>query len=449
MQLRLSEFCAMISDTLQTTFAERAWWVLAEIKERNDKGEYLYFELVEKSANGSDIVARINASVWRREAVAAFRNFEDVTGKRPDKGMQVLVKAGVNYHPVYGLSLQLFDIDAQHMLGQLELHRRRTIEALSKKEDVQLIDGVFHTKNKTKPLPAVIQRIAIITSASAAGYQDFMHTLERNIFGYRFTCTPYFSILQGENAAAKMKEQLIKIHADWNNGNSKTFDAVVFIRGGGAQSDLLPFDDFHLAYAVSRFPIPVITGIGHLKDESIVDMVANTSTKTPTQAAELIIDHNRAFEEQIGDLRQLIVLRTNNLLTAQHRRLDHAGMIVTNGTTQLINATENKLQRIRDRITSGAEKSMLASAQALGEMQRNLSPLTTRLIERQSHQLDLFTERIKLLHPINVLKRGYAMILKNDQPVVSANAAVAGDQLKIVMHDGSINTTVNDTTLNP
>ncbi|HET6992938.1 MAG TPA: exodeoxyribonuclease VII large subunit, partial [Bacteroidia bacterium] len=342
-QLRLSQLCRLIDDALKTAFSERAYWVLAEIKERNDKGDYIYFELVEKASNGTEIIARINGSVWRKEALAAFRNFEDITGKRPDKGMQVLIKAGINYHPVYGLSLQLFDIDSQHMLGQLELQRRKTIEQLATKPGIRLIDGVLHTPNKELKLNPVIQHIALITSASAAGYQDFLHTLEQNTFGYKFSCVPYFSILQGEKAAEQMKEQLIRVFEDSKIG--KKFDVVVFIRGGGAQSDLLPFDNFNLAHAVARFPIPVITGIGHLRNESIVDMAANISTKTPTRTAELIIAHNRSFEEQLMGLRELITLRSTNLLTKHHRKLDHIGAILSNGTIQLLNTSGNQLSR--------------------------------------------------------------------------------------------------------
>jgi exodeoxyribonuclease VII large subunit len=440
-QLRLSELCSLIDDALKIAFNDKAYWILAEIKERNDKGEYIYLELVEKAANGTEIVARVNASVWRREALAAFRNFEDLTGKRPEKGMQVLVKAGVNYHPVYGLSLQLFDIDSQHMLGQLELLRRKTIEQLAAKPGIRLIDNVLHTPNKNLELAPVIQKIAIITSASAAGYQDFLHTLEQNVFGYKFSCATYFSILQGEKAAEQMKEQLLKIFED--SKNKKQFDAVVIIRGGGAQSDLLPFDNFNLSHAVARFPVPVITGIGHLRNETIVDMVAHTATKTPTQAAELIIGHNRSFEEEVMGLRELITLRTNNLLAKHHRKLDHVGAILSGGTMQLLNTSGNQLNRMLEKISSGAQKIALSENQRIGELQRNLPVLSERLLERHRHRLDILTERVKNLSPENVLKRGYAMIVKNEQLIVSAKQINKGDEVKIVMKDGEHLATIN------
>lgn len=440
-QLRLSELCRLIDDALKTAFNERAYWVLAEIKERNDKGDYIYFELVEKASNGTEIIARMNGSVWRKEALAAFRNFEDITGKRPDKGMQVLIKVGINYHPVYGLSLQLFDIDSQHMLGQLELQRRKTIEQLSVKPGIRLVDGILLTPNKSLEFSPVIQNIALITSASAAGYQDFLHTLEQNTFGYKFSCVPYFSILQGEKAADQMKEQLLKIFED---SKIQRFDAVVFIRGGGAQSDLLPFDNFNLAHAVARFPIPVITGIGHLRNESIVDMVAHTSTKTPTRAAELIIGHNRAFEEDVMSLRELISLRSTNLLAKHHRKLDHIGAILSNGTIQLLNTSGNQLNRILEKISNGSQKITLAESQRINETQKDLQGLSDRFFDRHRHRLDILTERVKNLSPENVLKRGYAMITKNEELVISASKIERGDYLKIIMKDGTLLSNIID-----
>src|ERR1044071_8633847 len=143
--IRLSELLTIVDDALRQTLGERTWWIVAEIRERNDRGDYIYFELTEKSEVNDELIARVRASVWRREAIAAFRNFEDITGKRPDKGMQVLVRAGVTFHAVHGLSLQLFDIDSQHMLGQLELHRRQTIAQLATQPEIRLTDGRFDT----------------------------------------------------------------------------------------------------------------------------------------------------------------------------------------------------------------------------------------------------------------------------------------------------------------
>ena len=432
--IRLSELLSLVDDALRTSLGEKSWWVLAEIKERNDRGEHIYFELAEKSGAGEDIVARIRASVWRREAVAAFRNFEDITGKRADKGMQVLVRASVTFHATYGLSLQLSDIDSQHMLGQLELQRRNTIAQLGAQKDIELIDGRFDTPNKREELPAVIQHIAIITSASAAGYQDFVHTLETNPFGYKFQVRPYFSILQGENAAESMREQLIAIYKDFQEG--KPTDVVLLVRGGGAQSDLLPFDQFRLAHALARFPIPVIAGVGHLKNESVADMVVHTSVKTPTQAAEFLIDHNRQFEEEIEGAREMIILKTQNLLSVFHRKLDHAGTKINSGAVSLVYTRTSQLERVRENLRAVAVGQIALAGNKLTEQRIRLSGFAEKLLYLQSHHLDKTEEKMRLLDPTVLLKRGYAMVVKDKQIVSSVTKLNNGDKISLVFADG-------------
>lgn len=441
--IRLSELLNLVDDALRTALGEKTWWILAEIKERNERGEYIYFELAEKSGAGEDIIARIRASVWRREAIAAFRNFEDITGKRADKGMQVLVRAGVTFHPTHGLSLQLFDIDSQHMLGQLELHRRHTIAQLAAQKGIRLEDGKFDTPNKREDLPEVIQNIAVITSASAAGYQDFVHALTNNPFGYRFAIQTYFSILQGEKAAESMRDQLISIYNDIQNGSK--VDVVVLIRGGGAQSDLLPFDQFRLALALARFPIPVIAGIGHLKNESVADLVVHTSVKTPTQAAEYIIDHNRTFEEEVEALREMIILRTQHLIALLHRKLDHAGTKINSGAVDLIHLRSNHLERVKENLRSVATKRITSAGNKLSEQRLLMSGYTDRLLYKQNHAMERLEEKFRLLDPTVLLKRGYAMVMKNNALISSTEKLNIGDQVSIVFEDGAANATITET----
>lgn len=432
----------MVDDALRTTLGEKTWWIIAEIRERNDRGDYIYFELAEKSTGSEDLVARVRASVWRREAIAAFRNFEDITGKRPDKGMQVLVRAGVSFHALHGLSLQLFDIDSQHMLGQLELHRRQTIAQLATQPEIRMVDGRFDTPNKRTPLPDVIQNIAVITSASAAGYQDFSDSLSNNLFGYKFFVKPYFTIVQGEKAAESMREQLLAVYNDTKD--DKPYDAVVLIRGGGAQSDLLPFDQFRLAHALARFPIPVIAGIGHLKNESVADMVVHTSVKTPTQAAEFIIDRNRAFEEEIEAAREMIILRTQNLIAVMNRKIDHFGARINNGAVTLIHTRTRQLERIREGLRSSAVARISSSNSILNEKKLHLALVADKLIYRSKHHLEKLENTFRLLDPLIVLKRGYAIVTKGKQLVSSTKDVIAGDNITLHFSDGTASAEIND-----
>jgi exodeoxyribonuclease VII large subunit len=444
--IRLSELLLIVNDALQIAVGERSWWIIAEIKERTDRGEYIYFELTEKAEAGEDLVARIRASVWRREAVAAFRNFEDITGKRPEKGMQVLVKAGINFHPVHGLSLQLFDIDSQHMLGQLELQRRQTIANLAAQKGIMLRDGVFQTPNKEAELPIVIQNISVITSASAAGYQDFTDTIHNNPFGYKFNIRPYFSILQGEKAAESMREQLLKIYSDHESGIPT--DVVVMVRGGGAQSDLLPFDQFRLAHALARFPIPVITGIGHLKDESVADLVVNTSVKTPTQAAEFIIDHNRSFEESIEGLRELITLRGQMMIKNASRRLDHLSVRISGGTTNLLHLRHNSLVRMQEVLRHSSIQMLNKSANRLNELQLRFRTSPLRITDRASLTLDKLEAQFRLLDPKNILKRGYALISRDQNIIRSVDQISLDETIKVTLADGTLQTVITTITKN-
>jgi exodeoxyribonuclease VII large subunit len=440
--IRLSELLSLVDDALRTALGERTWWIIAEIKERNDKGDYIYFELVEKASSGEDLVARIRASVWRREAIAALRNFEDITGKRPDKGMQVLVRAGVTFHAVHGFSLQLFDIDSQHMLGQLELQRRQTIAQLAAHPDIGFHDGYFDTPNKRADLPVVVQHVAVITSASAAGYQDFSDSLQHNPFGYRYNVRPYFSVVQGDKAAESMREQLLKVYNDVQEG--KQIDLVVLIRGGGAQSDLLPFDQFRLAIALARFPIPVIAGIGHLKNESVADMVVHTSVKTPTQAAEFLIDHNRSFEEEIEAEREMIILKAQALLATAHRKIDHAGAKINNGAVSLIHTRTRHLERVKENLRVTVIERLTESNSRLNESKLTLSNASDKFFYLQKHHLDKLDDKLRLLDPMKILQRGYAMLTRNGEVVSSSKKLNKGDMVDLVFSDGKATAEIND-----
>ena len=440
--IRLSELLSLVDDALRTTLGEKTWWILAEIKERNDKGEYIYFELAEKSESSDDLIARVRASVWRREAIAAFRNFEDITGKRPDKGMQVLLRAGVTFHAVHGFSLQLFDIDSQHMLGQLELQRRQTIAQLAAHPEIRFENGRFDTPNKRADFPVVVQNIAVITSASAAGYQDFEDSLKKNPFGYRYNVRPYFSIVQGEKAAESMRDQLLSVYKDFQEGMPT--DLVVLIRGGGAQSDLLPFDQFRLAIALARFPVPIVAGIGHLKNESVADMVVHTSVKTPTQAAEFIIDHNRAFEEEVEAAREMIILKSQNLLAVMNRKLDHAGTKINTGAVTLVYTRTRYLERVRDNLRAAAVAHLSSNANLLNEKKFRLASGTEKMIYTEKHRLGKMDEKIRLLDPMTILKRGYSMLTRNGEVIASSKKLNPGDQVDLVFSDGKASAQITD-----
>jgi exodeoxyribonuclease VII large subunit len=242
----------------------------------------------------------------------SIKKFESETSQVFTNGIQVLAKVKVEFHRAYGFSLVLHEIDPSFTLGNLEKQRRETLQRLvNENPDAITLSGEeYFTRNKSLSFNPVIQKIAVIGSPNSEGYVDFTHTISSNLFGYKFNVDVYQSSVQGQYAESELVNTLVSVfEADVD------YDCVVIIRGGGARTDFLVFDAYRLARAAARFPIPIITGIGHHKDVSIVDLMVNTSTKTPTKAAEFIISHNRAFEEQLTNAQKSIVIRSQQMMS--------------------------------------------------------------------------------------------------------------------------------------
>ena len=285
---------------VERNFSHQSYWVLADVashKFHAPKG-FHYFDLVEKGDR--NLLAKVNAVAWS-EGAARIRDFERQTGQRFGDDIHVLACVRVDFHALYGLKLTLIDVDAHFTLGQLEAQRQAVFERLLQEapKDVWKVGDRYMTSNKTLRLPRVIQRIAVVASERSAGYEDFRHSLTSHSLGYSFRLTPFDTLVQGPSNAIAIVRRLAEIST-----RQDEFDAVVIVRGGGAQTDLLIFDQYEVARAVAGLRIPVLTGIGHLRNETITDMMAHTATKTPTECADTIINHNRSFEDQLLQLRQ-------------------------------------------------------------------------------------------------------------------------------------------------
>ena len=282
---KLSEVCSIVEDVI--TMETETYWVQAEIASISVRGGHCYLDLVEKSVSG--IVAKMRATIWANVYALLRPYFHEETGTDLQVGMQVLVEATVDFHAVYGLSLNITNIDPTYTIGDLAKQRQETIAKL-------LAEGVMDM-NKSLALPTIVRRIAVISSESAAGYGDFRHQLEDG--GYRFETTLFPAIMQGEHAPKSIIAAL-----DTIANQEEEWDAVVIIRGGGATTDLTCFDDYNLCNHCAQFPLPILTGIGHTRDVSIVDMVVHLPLKTPTAVAAFLIGRFRDAEEQIRTLRQ-------------------------------------------------------------------------------------------------------------------------------------------------
>lgn len=292
--LTLTELCAIIGEALDDSLAP-SYWVKAEISSLSSKGGHLYLELVDGKT------AKMRATCWAGTNEMLMAYFESETGQRLQPGMAVLVEAEIQYHPVYGLSLSIVGIDPSYTLGDIAQQRQKTIAQLQ-------ADGLLDAQ-QLLPLPTLIRKIAVISSANAAGYEDFKHQLEHSPFAFQLTL--FFATMQGEHAAKSIIAALSEIEG---------FDAVVIIRGGGATTDLSCFDNYELCAVCAQFEIPIITGIGHTRDISVLDLVARQALKTPTAVAEWLIHR---MDDQMSRIHDLIVrlqrTRERQVLIRQHK----------------------------------------------------------------------------------------------------------------------------------
>lgn len=382
---------------------------------RADKN-YHNLDLVEKDPVSNTIIAKMQAKAWGKGS-ASISNFQNTTGQRFTNNINVLVNVSVNFHPVFGLQLNINDIDSNFTLGRLEQQRQATLARLVREnpEFIQKTGDDYHTKNKTLPLNRVIQYIAVVSSQTSAGWQDFHHTLENNPFDYRFTIDDYFTVVQGENNAQQFLSRLVDVFT-----STKPYDAVVIIRGGGAQTDFLIFDDYSIGKAIAKFPIPVITGIGHQKNETIADLMTHTPTKTPTKAAEFIINHNRVFEDAIRRFQQSIVIRSQQRFASDLRSLAQVNNIIVNKSRTILADHKTSLHT--------TESSILIHS--------------NNYLKNQKNYLANFVSMIKIASPENTLKRGFALIKTNNKITSDPNDLAIGKDIEIILSNQSVAATV-------
>jgi exodeoxyribonuclease VII large subunit len=343
-------------------------------------------ELVEK-AEDNMFAAKVRATCWSNVWSLLSGYFVQETGQTLRVGMQVLVEASVDFHPVYGLSLNITNIDPTYTQGDLAKQRQATIKRLTK-------DGVMELQ-KYLVLPTLIRRVAVISAADAAGYGDFCNQLQNNRYGVRFELELFAAAMQGENAPRSILSALHKIACE-----ERQWDIVVIIRGGGATTDLGCFDDYELASHCAQFPLPILSGIGHTRDMSIVDMVAHSSVKTPTAAAEWLIER---VAKQVEVLNQWAI------------RLQRA-------TQHAVTQEHNKLQ--------GYLQDMIYSAQ--------------KLVMKEQNKLQMWTKTIDLHSPERIFKMGYSLTMLNGKPVMSKEDVKQGDVLKTYIQDGAVESVVKE-----
>ncbi|MFC0776911.1 exodeoxyribonuclease VII large subunit [Flavobacterium sp. HJSW_4] len=461
--ITLSQLNYQIHQTISDRFKGSTFWVVADVTSHSYKADKKihYFELVEKAEKNSAITAKMMGKAWGEGAVH-LSDFEKKTGQAFTNNLHVLVKVSVDYHPLYGLSVNVLDIDVNFTLGVLEQQRNATLARLVSENDfiIKTAEG-YSTLNSRLKLPLAIQRVAVISASNSAGNEDFRHTLEHNDFGYAFQIDDYHTIVQGDNNAKLFLGKLIEV---FNTGIP--YDAVVITRGGGAQSDFLIFDNYQIGRAVAKFPIPVITGIGHQKNVSITDLMAHTNTKTPTKAAEFIIAHNRSFETGLLSLQQHIVIRSQQLLLRHSKALEEQKRNISANARQLLSLYRQQLASANQSIAADAkdilhehQKKLSLKAQMAAQvsnsllrrkrsdieyLSENLKRFTSGYLKGKTLDLEHMDKSIKLMSPHNILKKGYAIVKANGKIAGTAENIKIGEDIEVILHDTLLKSTVKE-----
>ena len=424
----LLELQTRIKEGIQDAFPGR-YWVKAEISSWSPRANgHCYLTLTQSRAGKP--VAESRAMIWKWHYTQIVRYFEEATGQKLQAGITVLVKVQVSFSELYGISLYIEDIDAAFTLGEQALERKRAIERLTK-------DG-YMDMQKELAIPDIPQRLAVITSKTAAGYQDFRNHLLNNPDGYAFALDLYEATMQGEQAPSSIADAL-------SEAQEKDYDAILILRGGGSETDLLCFDDFNLAIAIATCPVPVVTAIGHDKDVHIADMVAHESVKTPTALADLFLDALAAAEDAARDLVRRIAQAAMRLAGAQELRLESLDSAIHRAIRGRVAALEVQLQRSIGRITKGLTQKYSDVARLRDTAVHRIQFAAQARIGSEVSRVALKEAVITGSDPRKILGLGYVLVTGKDNKILKTVDRVAvGDRIGVRFNDGSLTAKVDE-----
>ena len=428
-RLTLYELNSLVREVIECEMPNE-YWVEAELSECRESRGHCYMELIEKDEHTATPIAKASAKCWASKWMLVRPYFERTTGQRLHAGMKVLLKVYPQFHEAYGFSWIVTDIDPTYTLGDMARKRQEIIRQLK-------AEGVFDLQKELK-LPVFCQRIAVISSETAAGYGDFCNQLADNPYGFKFQTWLFPAIMQGEGVEQSIIAALDRIF-DYPVCN---FDCVVIIRGGGATSDMSGFDTLTLAENVANFPIPVITGIGHDRDESILDMVSHTRVKTPTAAAALLIDHLKQVLDAINNAQERITRYTSQKLSTLNFRLTTLQEILPKLFSTVKARQEARLDNLNGRMVAAIRETILARQSRINTFEERMPILLDRRLMTEKHRLQLIEEKAKSLDPTLLLSRGYSITLKDGKALRDARQLQTGDDIETRLANGTIHSTV-------
>lgn len=402
--MTLYELNHLVREAIEHQLDEE-YWVEGELSDASaGYGGHFYGELIQKDERGQGIVARARLTCWARTYNILRLRFQSETGQTLHAGMKVKLLVGVTFHEQYGFALNIRDVDSSFTLGDMARRRREILAQLE-------ADGILHD-NQQLPLPRLLRRVAVVSSQTAAGYGDFCHQLQTNDYGLRFDVKLFPAVMQGQNVEASVIAALEQIAAE-----AGQWDVVVIIRGGGATGDLSDFDSYPLASCIAQFPLPVVTGIGHERDETVLDYVAHTRVKTPTAAAALLIEHQAQEAAQLDLLQQRLLRATDNLLAQSRQRLDRCQALLPLLVERIADGERNRQRLVGQRLDAAVKARL----------------------QREAHRLELASHRLQAADPQTMLARGYSITRTANGRVLRSVADVGpGDTLFTQLSDGTL-----------
>ena len=447
----LYELNSLIRSVLTETLPDH-FWVRAETSDvRVNQNGHCYLEFIEKDTKGKTLLAKARGMIWANTFHLLRAYFENETKQPFTSGLKVLVQVSVEFHEVYGFSLTVHDIDPSYTLGDQALNRAAILRQLEE-------DGVL-TLNKELELPVPLNRIAVISSPTAAGYEDFLDQLGKNSYGFVFYTKLFPAIMQGDRSEDSIISALERIY-----NNLDCFDAVVIIRGGGATSDLSSFDSYLLAASCAQFPLPIITGIGHERDETVLDIVAHTRAKTPTAVAEFLINNMMETTIELDETGQSIValvqkrlqtefalldvLETKNTFTLKAWRkeqevvLSSAKTVLQKGLQRIVKDNESRFGQIEETVKRSLQQNQKDSDNKLLLVETALKNACQHVFKDQLNQLEMIEKHLELSSPETILKKGYTLTMKEGKVVKQSNILKDGDKITTIFSDGKVQSVV-------
>ena len=425
--LTLYELNNLVRETLELTLCDE-YWIRTEISELH-VNKHCYMEFVQKDSDGNGLIAKARAQVWANKWFIIKPMFERTTGQSLAAGMQVLVKVQVTFHEMYGYSLNVTDIDPTYTLGDIARRRQEILRTL-KEEGVE-------TMNKELPLPRLLQRIAVISSATAAGYSDFCNQLHSNKRGLAFKTELFQATMQGKDVEDSVISALNRIAEQCDE-----WDIVVIIRGGGSTSDLSGFDSLKLAENVAQFPLPIITGIGHERDDTIIDLISHTRVKTPTAAADFIVHHQEEELNNIEYMANALTHAADKLLLNHSARLNQLAEKIPMLFSTIKAKQDTQLHQLLATLNSKSIQHLENQKNKVHMLHTQLGLLTPLTLAKQKHRIELIDSKLQYADPNRILQLGFSITRINGKAIRNSDSINNGDTIETILASGTIKSTV-------